>query len=50
MAEFRQALYETAMTGQLAALTLATSRVHLEPPDPYAEALEKMRQQQARRR
>lgn len=41
MAAFRRSFYETAF----AVLEPATSRVHLEPPDPWAAALDARRKE-----
>ena len=45
MADFRQSVYDTANTMRAAADTPATSRVHLEPPDPYEPHLARLRKE-----
>lgn len=43
MSDFREQIYDLTTTSIRAAETPATSKVHLEPPDPYAAALDEMR-------
>jgi hypothetical protein len=44
MQERRAAFYEHVSTSRRAARQPATSRAHLQPPDPYAEALKAMKE------
>jgi hypothetical protein len=44
MANFRREFVETAFASQRAAAEPATSDVHLQPPDPYASGIAKMRE------
>ncbi len=50
MSEFRQEFSETTSVSRMAARVPATSEVHLNPPDGYALALQKRREQLGGRR